>query len=64
MAASIVTYALFLNFPVWVPRNLPQMPIRVFKITGVATPEGVVCLLYDHRARVSGLLHHYIHFFF
>lgn len=44
-------------FKLRVPSDLPQMVVRVFKVTCVTTPKCIVSLLYDNRARGFCLLH-------
>src|SRR5574341_334155 len=53
-----------LSCPLRVPRDLPQMAVRVLKITGVAAPECIASGLDDLCARFTGLCHNRIHFFF
>src|SRR5919107_2098576 len=57
-------YASFVKFQIRVPEYLPKVLVRILKITRVATPKGIVSILYDHRSCRSSLLHNCIDFLF
>ena len=57
-------YASFVEFKIRVPQYLLKVLVRILKITRVATPEGIMSILYDHRSRFSSLLHDCIDFLF
>jgi hypothetical protein len=63
-AADAAIDALLRDGPLGIPRDLPQMAIRVLKITCVSAPENVPRWFHDDSPRFSCLLHHGINFGF
>src|SRR5262245_19402813 len=51
-----------LNSPVWVPRRLPEMSLRILEVARVPAPERVASRLDDDRARLPRLIHHGVDF--
>ena len=58
------TTSLFSDFPGGVPRDLPQVAIRVLKVARVPSIKGIVSILYDDRSCLARLLHYLINFLF
>ena len=54
----------FVKLKIRVPQYLPKVSVWVLKITRIATPKGIVSILYDHRSCFSSLLHDCIDFLF
>ena len=54
----------FLDFPVRIPDDFPQVAIGIRKIAGIPAPKRILCRFDDGRTGLFRLLHHRIHFFF
>jgi hypothetical protein len=53
---------LFCRRRLGIPGDLPKMLIGVFEVTGIATPESLLCFFHDDSAGTTGLLHHCVYF--
>ncbi len=50
-------YALFPDFPLWIPYDFPEMLIRILKVAGITAPKSFLSWFYDNRTGIFCLLH-------
>lgn len=59
--APVIGFRRLASFPLRVPDDLPEVPVRVLEVTRVAAPERFLGGLHDDGSRQSRLGHHRIY---
>src|SRR6266508_2963113 len=61
---SPIAWRLFLDFPVRIPGDFPEVAVQILEVSGVSSPKAVVRRVSDFRSCLCCLLHHRIDFLF